>query len=890
MRYLSFIPIPVLGVIILTLYSVVTPSIFYEPSWLLPITNTVFVTVVFFMVAYIAARNYTATGRIQTLLLGCGALAFGMGGIVAGFVRSVPGAGANLNVTLYNTAALIGALFHFIASLILLAGISPEVGARRKEFWLVFSYVGLFVFMALFAIATLGGSTPPFFVQGIGPTVLRQWVLGSADILFAFSFLIFMGFYLRNNEAFLYWYSSALALTSISLTAFLIQSAVGSPIGWAGRFSQYLGGIYFLIAVITAMHSAHARRISFNNVLTASLSPAEEKFTALAQNLPGMVYRVFIRENNRMEFFNKMLHQMTGHKVEELTSGEVCSIERLILNEDREAMVTAVKRAILDHQPFEVEYRLKNKGGQTRYFLERGRPIYGEDGDPLYIDGIILDISERKVAEETLRKLDHEKAVVLNATVEGMGLVDTTLRMVWANKVVGDRAGLPLEQLPGRYCYEIWAGRSNPCVGCPILRTFETGQFEEAEIPSSDGRIWIHRGYPVLNENGKIESAVATAVDITERKQTEEKLRQHAQILDQIHDAVISTDLDGYVATWNKGAERIFGYSAEEAAGKHISLIYPPDQHQFLQYKIIGPLKKKGRHESEVKAQRKSGEELYAHLSLSMLKNKEGVEIGMIGSSVDVTDRRKIEVELRRSSEQLEIRVRERTAELAKANEALRHLSSKLLSAQEGERKRIAGELHDTIGSCLAGIKFKVENALVQIGEPSSIATESLKTVIPVVQEGIEECRRMQTDLRPSILDDLGLSATLSWFCRRYETIYTGIKVNLERTFEESCIPNSLKIVIFRITQEGMNNIAKHSKADLVQLSLRDMEGRIELVIGDNGEGFDLESALDSQGTRRGLGLTSMRERVELSNGSFNIESVKGKGTVIRALWPFCVD
>jgi hypothetical protein len=230
-RHLSFMPIPALIVIIAALYLIVKPSVFYEPSWLLPLTNTVFVTVVFFIVAYIAMRNYKAAGRIQILLLGCGVLAFGIGGVVAGFVRSVPGGGANLNVTIYNTGALIGAVFHFAAAFILLAGISPEVGSERKEFWLVLSYVGLTVFMALFTMGSLRGVIPPFFIQGVGPTALRQRVLGSADLLFAFSFLIFMGSYLKNKEVFLYWYSLALALTSISLTAFFIESAIGSPIG-----------------------------------------------------------------------------------------------------------------------------------------------------------------------------------------------------------------------------------------------------------------------------------------------------------------------------------------------------------------------------------------------------------------------------------------------------------------------------------------------------------------------------------------------------------------------------------------------------------------------------------------------------------------------------------
>ena len=141
-------------------------------------------------------------------------------------------------------------------------------------------------------------------------------------------------------------------------------------------------------------------------------------------------------------------------------------------------------------------------------------------------------------------------------------------------------------------------------------------------------------------------------------------------------------------------------------------------------------------------------------------------------------------------------------------------------------------------------------------------------------------------DLRPSTIDDLGLLSTLSWFCRRYETIYPQIRIEQMTGIEEKEIPSPLKIVVYRMTQEAMNNIAKHSKADLVRLSLRKMDRRMEVTIQDNGLGFNLEQVNSQESTRKGLGLSSMKERTELSAGSFSIESEDGRGTIIRASWP----
>jgi signal transduction histidine kinase len=223
---------------------------------------------------------------------------------------------------------------------------------------------------------------------------------------------------------------------------------------------------------------------------------------------------------------------------------------------------------------------------------------------------------------------------------------------------------------------------------------------------------------------------------------------------------------------------------------------------------------------------------------------------------------------------------------LRESGKELRILSNQLLSAEEKERKRIARELHDGIGQALSAIKFSVENSLRQLrneADPSEL--KSLEAVIPLTQKTIEEVRRIVKDLRPSILDDLGILATITWFCREFQNVYNGIRITREVDIEEGDIPSPLKTVIYRILQEALNNVAKHSLADLVRLSLKKSAGRIELEIQDNGVGFDLAKAISLNPSQRGFGLASMRERAELAGGVFSIKSISDTGTVMRVVW-----
>jgi signal transduction histidine kinase len=242
----------------------------------------------------------------------------------------------------------------------------------------------------------------------------------------------------------------------------------------------------------------------------------------------------------------------------------------------------------------------------------------------------------------------------------------------------------------------------------------------------------------------------------------------------------------------------------------------------------------------------------------------EGTRLRIYG--FDITERKRAEEALRDSEDRL------------------RRLSSQLLTVQETERRRISREIHDGLGQSLSAIKFKVEDITQDARRsPNKKMVESLEIVIPVIQASIEESRRIQMDLRPSTLDDLGILATIEWFCREYQKIYHHIRIEKKVSVLEDEVSIPLKTAIYRVIQEALNNIAKHSKADLVHLSLRKEGDKIELEIKDNGIGFDIETV------EKGVGLDSMRERAELSGGAFTIESTIGRGTTIRACW-LCVN
>jgi len=219
----------------------------------------------------------------------------------------------------------------------------------------------------------------------------------------------------------------------------------------------------------------------------------------------------------------------------------------------------------------------------------------------------------------------------------------------------------------------------------------------------------------------------------------------------------------------------------------------------------------------------------------------------------------------------------------------LRALSTRILEAQENERKYIARELHDSIGASLTAIKYALEEKMRRMKEASAPdGGVSMEQIIDMVRGTIEETRSISVNLRPSVLDDLGLLAAVRSICREFQEVYQDIRIEPFFQFRDEDVPDSLRIVIYRIFQEALNNVSKHSGADKVQLCLARVAEGIELAIEDNGRGFPAQEALQKDEKKIGMGLRGMKERAELTDGVFEIKSIEGEGTAIRVRWRLC--
>jgi len=372
----------------------------------------------------------------------------------------------------------------------------------------------------------------------------------------------------------------------------------------------------------------------------------------------------------------------------------------------------------------------------------------------------------------------------------------------------------------------------------------------------------------IRRSDGTPQEIVGLWTDVTARRQAGEVIQRQADIINQIQETVISVDLDGYVMSWNQGAVQLLGYPVEEALGKHISFVYPVEDREFLEREVIGAVKAKGTHQVEVRRRTKSGEMRFAQLSLTLLRDDTDSPIGIIGYSMDITDRKRMEEALINSRNQLEA------------------LAVRLELVREEERTRIALEVHDVLGQALTALKLDVSwvsKRITESTEPAQFAAvlARLTSALELLDSTIQSVRDIATTLRPGVLDQLGLEAAVEWQAREFHN-RTGISCETTIWPDRIVVGPEQSTALFRILQEILTNVARHAKATNVSIRLEQSDEHVSLQVRDNGRGItDVE-----QSGPKAFGLLGMRLRVQQQGGRLDIQGTSGTGTTVTVRIP----
>jgi PAS domain S-box-containing protein len=338
-----------------------------------------------------------------------------------------------------------------------------------------------------------------------------------------------------------------------------------------------------------------------------------------------------------------------------------------------------------------------------------------------------------------------------------------------------------------------------------------------------------------------------------------------AAIIDSSEDAIVSKTLDGVITSWNRGAERLFGYTASEAVGQHIFLIIPTDR-RAEEETVLDRLRRGERIDHfETVRQTKDGRFVDISLTVSPITDAHGRIIGASKVARDLTDRRLAAEALTRAQDDQE-RVR---------------ILTQVLEGQEEERRRIARELHDQLGQQLTALRLTVEALKAHAAERTEFRVQ-IETLQELARQLDQDIAFRVCELRPVALD-VGLHGALTNFVHNWSRHF-GIRVQLHTNGStDARLPPETEILIYRVTQEALNNILKHARATQVDIVLeRTCEGLL-LIIEDDGIGFDPS---DAETVADGLGLLGMRERAALVGADVQIESSRGRGTtvIVRAI------
>ena len=635
-----------------------------------------------------------------------------------------------------------------------------------------------------------------------------------------------------------------------------------------------------------------------------ALREAEQKYRNIFENTHEGIFQT--TEDGRSLVANPALARMLGFD----------SPADLIRNRNNIAQQGYVdparreelKRLLDEHgMVTDFEFQALCKDGSKIWISENVRAVRDENGSVLYYEGTAEDITERKRAEQKsagfaalARKLSgattaFDAAQIIADTAHDLFGWDSLSLDLYDDDHDVVHPMLRVDTIGGRSVDVTSSAFARPPtprrrrviqLGAELIIREEPYRFDSDSVPFGDklrpsaalmdvpirhanrvvGILSIQSYTPRAYDEVALAGLQALADHCGEalnRIHAEQSLyeseERYRELFENAKDAMYVHDLRGCYTSINCAAEELTGYSRAEILGKDFSDFVAPEHAKGVRDNLCKKLADGTQTVYEVEVLTRDGRRVPVEVNSRLIYEK-GIPVGVQGTVRDITERKNSQA-------------------------ALQNFSRRLMTVQEAERQRLSRELHDEIGQALTAVRINIE-AVQRAGNTREVSSH-IEDSLTIIDEALRQVRNMSLDLRPSHLDDFGLTSALRWYIDRYSK-RTGNSTEFidEQPTEQGRLRRDLETACFRIVQEALTNVARHANAKCVSVKLARSNGYLVLTIQDDGDGFEVGALAKYANANANLGMRGMEERTEAVGGRIEIESAKGKGTKIRAQFP----
>ena len=618
-------------------------------------------------------------------------------------------------------------------------------------------------------------------------------------------------------------------------------------------------------AVLTVARDLSERRRAETQLISAYERLRD--FVDIVNRSPVIVYLWRVSEGWPIEFVSENVSQF-GYTSEELTSEDMSWLQ-LIHPDDARTMKSEVADALQEGcVQFRNQFRTASKSGDVRWVEAESFPIRDPDGTITHVQGIAIDITERRRVEEELRR-ERDKAERYLRIADVMFLALNEKGRVTLINPKGCRIlGYAEEEILGADWFETCLPPGGVEYVRRVFNRLMSGEvaplaYVENEVLTKSGerRTILWHNTLLTDDAGMVRGTFASGEDITERKRAE-KAREDSEakwrsLAEHAPDIVFTVDREGTILFINHPPE---GLTREETVGTCALDHVAPEYRQTVAEAIERVFQTGRPGEYEISAPGPHGALSWHSARLGPIKHEDEV-VAVILITRDITERKQAEHDLRERGAQLQA------------------LTARLHSVREEERTRLSRTIHDELGHSLAALKMDLSWLAKRVTEagdalPQPQSERRTSSMMEMLDNGVRSARQIASELRPGVLDDIGLAAALEWQAKQFES-RTGIRCDVTGTSEDVRLDREQSTALYRICEELLTNVACHANSSAVHVALTQKDAEVVLTVRDDGKGITSAEACSSNS----LGLLGVRERARLASAEFAISGAPGEGT-----------